>query len=55
MIEYIELLSPLGDRRVMTMAAYAELPLDEVRGSKARMVTRAELIRLVAQRCRRAS
>lgn len=55
MIEYIELLSPLGDRRVMTMAAYAELPLDEVRGSKARVVGRAELIRLVAQRCRRAS
>lgn len=50
MIEYIELRYPLGQRRVMTMAAYAELPLEEVRGTRARIVTRAELVRLVMER-----
>ena len=45
MIEYIELRYPLGQRRVMTMAAYAALPAAEVRGSRARWVTRAEWIR----------
>lgn len=50
MIEYIELTSALGQRRVMTFAAYAALPAAEVRASHARIVTRAELVRMLAER-----
>lgn len=42
---YIELTSPLGARQVVPVAAYIEIPAEALRGTRARLMTRDQVIR----------
>lgn len=52
--EYVEVTWPLGNREVVTAAAYRELPVDSLSCTKVRALTRAEVVKYLAWRRRQA-